>query len=113
MQIVVFLSLYIYIHIYLDGARLWQGLEVWLISDDLKNKRDNGNHEVNENDDNTFIYIYIYIYVCVCVCVCLCVYIYNDLYHIIYIVLYVILYIRSIVNTEILQCEMFIQNISN
>ena len=45
-----------------EGARVWQGLEVWQIYRDLKNKRNGGNHEVDENDDNTFIYIY-YIYV--------------------------------------------------
>ena len=43
------------------------GLEVWQISGDVKNKRDGGNHEVDENDDNTFIYIstsFIYLFVC-------------------------------------------------
>ena len=43
-----------------DGAKLWRGLEVSQISGDVKNKRDGGNHEVDENDDNTFIYIYIH-----------------------------------------------------
>ena len=40
-----------------EAARLWWGLEVWQISGDLKNKGNGGNHEVDENDDNTFIYI--------------------------------------------------------
>ena len=45
-----------------EAARLWWGLEVWQISGDLKNKGNGGNHEVDENDDNTFIYIYIYVH---------------------------------------------------
>ena len=45
-----------------DGARLWRELEVSQISGDVKNKRNGGNHEVDENDDNTFIYIYIIVY---------------------------------------------------
>ena len=38
------------------------GLEVWHISGDVKNKRDGGNHEVDESDDNTFMYIYVHFY---------------------------------------------------
>ena len=34
--------------------------EVWQISGDVKNKRDGGNHEVDESDDNTFMYIYVH-----------------------------------------------------
>ena len=45
-----------------DGAMLWWGLEVWQIFGDVKNKRNGGSHEVDENDDNTFIYIYMYIF---------------------------------------------------
>ena len=39
------------------------GLEVWQISCDVKNWRNSGSHEVNDNDDNIFIYKYIYIYI--------------------------------------------------
>ena len=52
-----------------DGARLSRGLDVWEISDDVKNKRNGGSHEVDEIDDNTFIYIYVhllFIYLFVC-----------------------------------------------
>ena len=38
-------------------------MEVWQISGNVQNKRDGGNHEVDENDDNTFIYIFIYIHI--------------------------------------------------
>ena len=38
-------------------------LEVWQISSDVKNERNGGNHEVDENNDNTFIiYIFAYLY---------------------------------------------------
>ena len=43
-----------------NGARLWQGLEVWQISSDIKNKRNSGTHEVDENYGNIFIYLYIF-----------------------------------------------------
>ena len=46
--------------VFFDGARLWRGLEVWQISGDVKNKRNGGNHEVDENDHNTFIYMYLF-----------------------------------------------------
>ena len=42
-----------------DRARLWWDLEVWQISGNVKNRRDGGNHEVDENDDNTFTFMYI------------------------------------------------------
>ena len=74
-EIVVIIVIYYYYQVlcchYLfcfDGARLWRGLEVWQISDDVQNKRDGGNHEVDENDDNTF-YIYVrflFIYLLIC-----------------------------------------------
>ena len=48
-----------------DGARLWPG--AWQISRNVKNKRNGGYHEADENDDNTFIYIYIYIYIYICI----------------------------------------------
>ena len=38
-----------------DGTSLWQGLEVWQISAEVKNERNSGTHEVDENDDNTFM----------------------------------------------------------
>ena len=44
------------------GGRLWRDLEVWQISGDLKNKRNVGSHEIDENNVNTFIYIYIYVH---------------------------------------------------
>ena len=40
---------------------LWQGLEVWEISISVKNKSNSGNHEVDENDDNTLPIIHLLI----------------------------------------------------
>ena len=39
-----------------DRLRLWQGLEVWQISGDVKNKTNGGSPKVDENHDNIFIY---------------------------------------------------------
>ena len=69
-----------------DGERLWRGLEAWQISGDIKNKRNGGSHEVDENDDNTFIYIYIYIYIYNLV------FIYLFIYLFIYVFIYLFIY---------------------
>ena len=66
--IIIIISFYVVtICFVFDGARLLRGLEVWQISGDVKTRRDGGNHEVDENDDNAFIYIctfLIYLFIC-------------------------------------------------
>ena len=49
-----------------DRARLWWGLQLWQISGNVKNKRNGGNHKVDENDDNAFINMYIFYFVFIC-----------------------------------------------
>ena len=69
--------------LFFDGARLLQGLEIWKISGDVKNKRNCGSHEVHEIDDNTFVYIYVhllFIYLFVCFFIYLLFYLFNPLF---------------------------------
>ena len=61
--IIIIKFYYVTIYFVFDRARLWQGLEVWQISGDGKNKRNVGSPKVDENDDNIFLFIFIYIYI--------------------------------------------------
>ena len=46
-----------------DEERMWRSLEVWQISAVVENKRNNGLHEVDENDGNIYICnIYLFIH---------------------------------------------------
>ena len=74
--------------LFFDGTRLWRGLQVWQISGDVKNKR----NEIDENDDNTFVYIYIYIYI-IYLFVCLFLFIYLFIYIFIYLSVYICIYL--------------------
>ena len=76
--------------LFFDGTRLWRGLQVWQISGDVKNKR----NEIDENDDNTFVYIYIYIiYLFVCLFLFIYLFIYIFIYLSVYICIYLIIYL--------------------